>query len=56
MSSTHQTQPRNKIALAIVRRISMAIRDGEVFKVFFILPVHTEGFLPEKANLYVFAH
>lgn len=48
ISSTTANRPKNKIALALARRIKRAIDNNEKFRVIVLLPVHSEGFLAEK--------
>lgn len=48
ISSTTTERPKNKIALALARRIKRAIENNEKFRIIVLLPVHSEGFLAEK--------
>lgn len=52
ISSTTTSRPKNKIALALARRIKRAIESKEKFRVIVLLPIHSEGFLAEKRTRY----
>eukprot|EP01113_Clastostelium_recurvatum_P006361 TRINITY_DN1286_c0_g1_i6.p1 TRINITY_DN1286_c0_g1~~TRINITY_DN1286_c0_g1_i6.p1 ORF type:complete len:1347 (-),score=391.81 TRINITY_DN1286_c0_g1_i6:62-4102(-) len=50
ISSVDSDQPKNKLALALVRRIRRAILQSEVFRVVIVLPVHSEGDLAAQST------
>eukprot|EP01113_Clastostelium_recurvatum_P048964 TRINITY_DN8_c1_g1_i6.p1 TRINITY_DN8_c1_g1~~TRINITY_DN8_c1_g1_i6.p1 ORF type:complete len:1235 (+),score=360.26 TRINITY_DN8_c1_g1_i6:102-3806(+) len=50
ISSVGDSQPKNKIASALVNRIRQAISENSVFRVIILLPIHSEGALVDKTT------